>query len=63
MPCIMNAANEVANRAFLEDRCSFLQIAEIIEKTMQRCPFNASPDYDVYVATDTEARRIATEML
>ena len=63
MPCIMNAANEIANRAFLEDRCSFLQIAEIIEKTMQRCPFNASPDYDVYVATDTEARRIATEML
>ena len=63
MPCIMNAANEVANRAFLEDRCSFLQIAEVIEKTMQRCSFNSSPDYDVYVATDTEARRIATEML
>ena len=63
MPCIMNAANEIANRAFLDDRCSFLQIAEIIEKTMQRCPFNASPDYDVYVATDTEARRIAKEMI
>ena len=63
MPCIMNAANEIANRAFLEDRCSFLQIAEIIEKTMQRCPFNASPDYDVYVATDTEARRIAKEII
>ena len=63
MPCIMNAANEVANRAFLEDRCSFLQIAEVIEKTMQRCSFNSSPDYDVYVATDTEARRIAKEML
>ena len=63
MPCIMNAANEVANRAFLEDRCSFLQIAEVIEKTMQRCSFNSSPDYDVYVATDTEARRIATEII
>ncbi|MBQ9651855.1 MAG: 1-deoxy-D-xylulose-5-phosphate reductoisomerase [Prevotella sp.] len=63
MPCIMNAANEIVNRAFLEDRCSFLQIAEIIEKTMNRCSFDASPDYDVYVQTDREARRIATELI
>ena len=63
MPCIVNAANEIVNRAFLEDRCRFLQMAEIIEKTMQRATFNANPDYEVYVETDQEARRIAAEML
>ena len=55
MPCIMNAANEIVNRAFLEDRCSFLQIAEIIEKTMNRCSFDASPDYDVSKPTARHA--------
>ena len=63
MPCIVNAANEIVNRAFLEDRCRFLQMAEIIEKTMQRATLNANPDYEVYVETDKEARRIAAEML
>lgn len=63
MPCIVNAANEIVNRAFLEDRCGFLQMGEIIEKTMQKATFNAHPDYDVYVQTDAEARRIAREFL
>ena len=63
MPCIVNAANEVINRAFLEDRCSFPQMADIIEKTMQRATFSARPDYEVYVETDAEARRIARESL
>lgn len=63
MPCIVNAANEVVNRAFLEDRCGFLQMGEIIEKTMRRCAFEANPDYDTYVATDHEARRIASELI
>ena len=63
MPCIVNAANEIVNRAFLEDRCSFLQMSDVIEKTMQQCTFSATPDYDTYVATDAEARRIATELL
>lgn len=63
MPCIVNAANEVVNRAFLEDRCSFLQMSDIIAETMQRCAFSASPDYDTYVATDAEARRIAAALL
>ena len=63
MPCIMNAANEVVNRAFLEDRCSFPQMADIIAATMQRATFSATPDYDVYVETDAEARRIATSLL
>ena len=63
MPCIVNAANEVVNRAFLEERCSFLDMGEIIAKTMQRATFDATPDYDTYVATDAEARRIAEEEL
>ena len=63
MPCILNAANEIVNRAFLEDRCGFLQMSDIIEKTMAMVAFDANPDYDVYVATDKEARRIASELL
>ena len=63
MPCILNAANEVVNRAFLEDRCGFMQMAEIIEKTMNTVAFDANPDYNVYVSTDHEARRIAAGML
>ena len=63
MPCIVNAANEVVNRAFLDDRCSFPQMADIIGQTMQRATFDKNPDYDVYVETDREARRIAAELL
>ena len=63
MPCIVNAANEIVNRAFLEDRCGFLQMGEIIEKTMQKATFNPHPDYNVYVQTDAEARRIASDFL
>ena len=63
MPCIVNAANEIVNRGFLEDRCSFMQMSDIIAETMQRCTFSPNPDYDTYVATDAEARRIADAML
>ena len=58
MPCIVNAANEIVNRAFLEDRCGFLQMSDIIAETMQRATYSASADYDTYIATDAEARRI-----
>ena len=63
MPCIVNAANEIVNRAFLEDRCSFLQMSDIIAETMQRATFSKRPDYETYVQTDDEARRIATALL
>ena len=63
MPCILNAANEVVNRAFLEDRCSFLQMSDIIEQTMQRVPFIAKPTYENYVQTDDEARKVAQELI
>ena len=63
MPCIVNAANEIVNRAFLEDRCTFPQMADVIAQTMQRATFDKNPDYDVYVATDHEARRIAADLI
>ena len=63
MPCIVNAANEVVNAAFRRGECSFLDMGDIIEKTMQRASFDANPDYDVYVRTDAEARKIARELI
>ena len=63
MPCIVNAANEIVNRAFLEDRCGFLQMGDVIAETMQRATFDKAPTYETYIATDAEARRIATELL
>ena len=63
MPCIVNAANEIVNRGFLEDRCSFMQMADVIERTMQRVTFSADADYDTYIATDAEARSVARELL
>lgn len=63
MPCIVNAANEIVNRGFLEDKCGFTQMSDIIEKTMSRVSFSSAPDYDTYVSTDAEARRVANELL
>ena len=63
MPCIVNAANEVVNEAFRHDRCGFLQMADIIEATMQKATFVATPTYEDYIASDEEARRIAGKML
>lgn len=63
MPCIVNAANEVVNEAFRKDRCGFLDMGDIIERTMQKATFIAKPTYNDYFATDAEARRIAGEML
>ena len=63
MPCIVNAANEIVNRAFLEDRCGFLQMSDIIAQTMQRVPFIKAPSYETYVETDREARRVASELV
>ena len=63
MPCILNAANEVANEAFRQHRCGFLDVPRIIEKTMQRVPFDAHPSLDIYHQTDNEARRVAEEFI
>ena len=61
MPCIVNAANEIVNRAFLEDRIGFLQMSDVIEKTMAKATFISVPTYEDYVATDAEARKIAEQ--
>ena len=63
MPCILNAANEVVNRGFLDGQCGFLQMGEVIEQTMQHVTFDPNPSYDTYVATDKEARATARELM
>lgn len=63
MPCILNAANEVVNLAFRRDECSFLDMADIIEKTMLQTTFDSHPDLDVYLQTDLEAREVAKRIL
>ena len=62
MPCILNAADEVAVAAFLSGKIGFLAMSDLIAETMARTTFIATPTYDDYVQTDTEARRIATEI-
>ena len=63
MPCVLNAANEVVNLAFREGRCGFLQMSEVISKTMEKTMFITEPTYEDYVQTDKEARKIALELL
>ncbi|MFM1893639.1 MAG: 1-deoxy-D-xylulose-5-phosphate reductoisomerase [Crocinitomicaceae bacterium] len=63
IPCALNAANEVAVQAFLEDKISFLQIAEINGLTMERVSFVANPDLTSLVETNSMARRYAEEAI
>ena len=63
MPCIMNAANEIAVAAFLADRIGFCQIAETVAHAMHTVDFVASPLLDDYIATNTEARNCATRFI
>ena len=63
MPCILNAANEIVNEGFRKGQCSFLKMGEIIDETMQKVAFDATPSLDVYLQTDAEARRIASELM
>ena len=63
MPCVLNAANEVVNLAFREGRCGFMQMSNVIAKTMEKTIFITEPTYEDYVQTDKEARKIALELL
>lgn len=63
MPCILNAANEVANLAFRQGRLSFLGMADVLSKTMEQATFDATPDLEVYLQTDREARAIASGLI
>ncbi|HSW68246.1 MAG TPA: 1-deoxy-D-xylulose-5-phosphate reductoisomerase [Bacteroidales bacterium] len=63
MPCILNAANEIAVNAFLNDKIGFTEMSRLIEKCMQNGHFIANPTLDDYISTDNETRRIALEYL
>ena len=63
VPCILNAANEIVNRGFLEDKCGFLQMGDIIAETIERATIIKDPTYDDLIRTDREARRIANELM
>ncbi|MCX2738724.1 1-deoxy-D-xylulose-5-phosphate reductoisomerase [Pontibacter anaerobius] len=63
MPCILNAANEVAVSAFLRDEVGFLQMSDIIESCMAKVAYIANPSYEDYVTTDEEARKQAAALL
>lgn len=59
MPCIMNAANEVAVQRFIDGKLTFLQIADFVEKQMQTAPFISQPTLDDLFQTDAEIRKQA----
>ncbi|MFN4123144.1 MAG: 1-deoxy-D-xylulose-5-phosphate reductoisomerase [Flavobacteriales bacterium] len=63
MPCILNAANEVAVAAFLKEEVGFLEMSDLIEHCMQKAAFIAKPSYDDYVQTDNETRILAREAI
>lgn len=63
MPCILNAANEIAVQSFLEDKVSYLGMSNVLEQTMQRVSYIKSPSLDDYFDTDFEARKVATEII
>lgn len=63
VPCALNAANEIVNLAFRQDKVGFLEMSDIIEKTMEKTAFIAAPTYEDYIETDKEARAIAASFL
>ena len=63
VPCVLNAANEVVNKAFLEGRIGFLRMSQVIEEVMDRATFLETPAFDDYLLSDAEARRMATDLL
>ena len=63
LPCIVNAANEIAVAAFLKDQIGFLEMSELIEECMNRITFLAHPGYEDYVQTDAETRKMALELI
>jgi len=59
MPCILNAANEIAVEKFLKDEIGFLQMSDLVEESMQKVSFIEHPSYEDYVQTDNETRQLA----
>jgi 1-deoxy-D-xylulose-5-phosphate reductoisomerase len=62
-PCVMNAANEIAVDAFLHDQVGFLKMSDIIDQTLETVEFIRDPDYEDFVISDREARRIANQLI
>lgn len=63
MPCILNASNEIAVEAFLNEKISFLKMADIVEACLVKQPFIAHPTYDDYLLTDKSTREFAYSLL
>ncbi|MNL31526.1 1-deoxy-D-xylulose 5-phosphate reductoisomerase [compost metagenome] len=63
MPCILNAANEVVVNAFINNKVGFLEMSDIIEQTMEQLPFIEKPNMEELIASDTEARAYAEQLL
>lgn len=63
LPCVLNAANEIAVYAFLRNRVGFLDMTELIERTMQHVPFIAEPSLEQYFDSDAEARNFAASLI
>jgi len=63
MPCVLNAANEVAVQAFLEDKIGFLQMSDVVGNTLEKASFIKNPDYQQYVDCDKEARILAMKFI
>ncbi len=63
MPCVLNAANEIAVASFLEDRIKFLEMSDVVEHCLAKIPFIETPAYEDYVNTDRETRRRALEKI
>ena len=62
-PCVMNAANEIAVYAFLKNRIGFLDMTELIERTMEKIPFITQPSIEDYYESDGEARSYAASLI
>jgi len=63
LPCVMNAANEIAVYAFLRNRIGFLEMTDVIEKTMASIPFIEKPTLEEYFDSDGEARNFAADII
>ena len=63
MPCILNAANEIAVYAFLKNRIGFLDMTEMVEQTLQKISFIEKPTLEEYFESDGEARNFAASLV
>lgn len=63
MPCVLNAANEIAVQEFLKDNIGFLQMSEVVERCLEKITYVSKPTFEDYVETDRETRQLAGELV